>query len=347
MKNQAAQSTGRADAALLAAPMPGITLSESALAQMMPMFLWLSEAGTIRALGPTLAKIAGQDLAGQDFFEVFTIRRPRGLDNVAALRARCGGRLHLRLTGGAPTSLRGLAMPLANGGLLLNLSLGIGVAEGVNRHALTDGDFAPTDLAVEMLYLIEAKGLVMDELFALNHRLHRAKSTAEVEALTDTLTGLGNRRGFERAMSALLRSRTDFGVMQIDLDYFKQVNDSYGHAAGDEALCRIADILCAETRTGDAAARVGGDEFVLLLGGVTNPERLQAVAARIMDRLGQPQALAGHRCRLSVSIGMAASVLYGTPTAQRLMSDADAALYVSKGKGRGCATLWTPEDRSA
>lgn len=149
-------------------------------------------------------------------------------------------------------------VPTLDGGAFLNLSFGIGVAEAVRRHALTVEDFAATDLTVEMLYLVEAKTAVMDELRNLNRRLQGAKVAAEEQALTDQLTGLRNRRALDLQMKALIRLGASFGLMHIDLDFFKQVNDTLGHAAGDHVLREVARVLTQETRATDMAARVGG-----------------------------------------------------------------------------------------
>ena len=153
-----------------------------------------------------------------------------------------GQRLHVDLRGKGDT-FRGLAVPTGDGGMLLNLSFGIRLIDAVRQHALTDADFAATDMAVEMLYLVEVKQAVMTELRRLNLRLQGAKATAEEQALTDTLTGLRNRRALDVSLPALIGQGVAFGLMHIDLDYFKQVNDTLGHAAGDQVLRRSGEGL--------------------------------------------------------------------------------------------------------
>ncbi|WP_102226667.1 GGDEF domain-containing protein [Acidimangrovimonas sediminis] len=315
-------------------------LTPRALARLMPMYLWLGTDGTIRAAGPTLAKIlAVPDLPGRDFFATFLVKRPRGIAAIGALGRHAGARLHLQLRDGARTPFRGLAVPLACGkGMVVNLSFGLEVEKGVRDHALTDADFAPTDLAVELLYLTEAKALVMEELTDLTRRLEARRRHAEAEAQTDTLTGLANRRRFDRALGALIRRGTPFGLMHLDLDFFKQVNDTLGHAAGDHVLRAAAQRLRAETRSADLLARIGGDEFVLLLPGIDQPARLSAIAGRIVERIGQPIEYQGRDCRVSASLGVVRSSDYPRPEAARLLADADAALYASKHAGRG---RWT------
>ena len=318
-----------------AALTPDLRIGTAALGRVMPMHLHVDAGGVIRAVGPTLAKVAGTRLEGRDFFDAVEVRRPTGVADLAALHRRAGQKLHLALRNIPVSALRGLALPLADDGLLLNLSFGIDLPEAVRHHRLTDADFAPTDLAIELLYLLEVKTLVMDELADLNRRLAGAKTVAEEQAQTDTLTGLRNRRAMDRRMAALIASGTPFGLMHLDLDFFKQVNDSFGHAAGDHVLIRVAEILRAETRADDTVARVGGDEFVLLLPGLVDLARLERIAARIIRRLRKPIPYRDHQCVVSASIGMTVSTAYAEPEPDRMLADADEALYASKHAGRG------------
>lgn len=324
-----------------AAPRAGARLSlpREALARMMPMFLWLAPDGTVHDSGPTLRKLLRVDPAGRHLRELFDLRRPRDIAGFDDLKRLSGMRLHLQLRSPPMTGFRGIAVVLADEqGVLLNLSFGIGVSEAVRAHDLTDADFAPTDLTVEMLYLAEAKSAVMQELRALNRRLQEAKAAAEEQALTDTLTGLANRRAMDQAIDKLISQGTPFGLAHVDLDFFKQVNDTLGHAAGDHVLQQVARILIDETRNGDIVARVGGDEFVLIFPGLTQLEVMGSIARRMIARLSEPMSYGGRSCRISASVGMTVSTLYTTPRPDRLLSDADRALYASKSMGRGLAT---------
>ena len=225
--------------------------------------------------------------------------------------------------------------------MVFNLSFGISVAEAVRHHNLTDGDFAPTDLAMELLYVVEAKTVVMDELHNLNRRLQGAKSEAEEQALTDTLTGLRNRRALDAVLAQIIARRRQFGLMHIDLDYFKQVNDTLGHAAGDHVLRYVASVLRDETRSDDTVARVGGDEFVVVFPGLADPSRLRMISERMIKRLSVPQEYEGNPCQIAASIGLTVSTLYATPDPEEMLVDADIALYAAKNAGRGQARMFS------
>ncbi len=322
----------------------GPRLTLCGLDRLMPLHVWVGPTGHVQRVGPTLAKLRpGEGLAGRRLLEVFELRRPRGVHRFADLLGRDGAKLQLSFRAAPRTSLKGAFVRLADGqGALLDLSPGLSVTDTVARFGLTGSDFPPSDPTVEMLYLIEAQSAILAESRKLNHRLDEARLAAEREALTDTLTGLRNRRALEHLLERLTDAHLaePFGLMHLDLDYFKQVNDSLGHAAGDHVLCHVAKVLGEETRRDDMVARIGGDEFVVICRRCDDPATLDRIARRIIARLEVPIPYAGHVCRVSASIGTAISSAYARPTSARMLRDADRALYASKDGGRARHTLF-------
>ncbi|SLN37404.1 putative diguanylate cyclase YegE [Aquimixticola soesokkakensis] len=320
-----------------------LTMTNSVLDTLMPMHLLVSACGTIRRAGPTMSKLREGPLAGQAFSTLFTVRRsrrdPTGEESFIPLNQK----LHLVFCDPPKTSLKGIAVPvLGSSDILINLSFGLSVVDAVTDYELNSADFAATEMAIEMLYLVEAKSAVLEETKQLNARLQGAKIAAEEQAYTDTLTGLKNRRAMDHVMERMTSSKVRFGLMHIDLDYFKSVNDTYGHAAGDAVLQTVGRILSEETRGDDMAARVGGDEFVLIFNRFTEVSRLVKTAERIIERLEVPTIWEDAQCRISGSIGITTSDFYDTPDVARMLADADAALYLSKDKGRACVSVHDP-----
>ncbi|MEO8433338.1 MAG: diguanylate cyclase [Pyrinomonadaceae bacterium] len=158
--------------------------------------------------------------------------------------------------------------------------------------------------------------------------------TCEEAAFTDHLTGLANRRRFERKMEREIDRTRRYGrpfcLLILDIDHFKVVNDNYGHEAGDEVLRRLAKILQAGTRGIDLAARVGGEEFAILLT-ETNLQAGEEVAERL--RAAVEGADVHETARITASLGIAEFPRSAT-TAQELFGAADAAMYEAKHEGR-------------
>ncbi len=320
------------------------SLPTSAMARFMPMYMGVDRDGRIRAMGPSLRKVLGKPSPlGRNLFEVMGIRRPAHIESIDNLRQNAGVQLHLTLRAQPDIGLRGLAMPVGDdGAMLLNLSFGIGVIEAVRRYGLSAAHFAATDLTIELLYLVEAKAAVMSELHSLNARLHGAKDAAEEQAMTDALTGLRNRRALDARLGAMLDQNLQFGLIHMDLDFFKAVNDNLGHAAGDHVLREVAAILRRETRTSDTIARVGGDEFVIVLPGLIDATILRQVAQRLIANLSKPLSFEDQICNISASIGITISTLYQHTDLEKMAADADAALYAAKRAGRGRAKMYRP-----
>lgn len=323
------------------ADIAGVELPLTALCRLMPMHAIIGPTGHIRHAGPTLNKLRPDaGFAGTRFLEIFELRRPRRVSSVADLTVPGGTRLTLRLRDRPDLPLKGLAIPLPGGdGVLVNLSFGIAAVEAVGIFGLSSGDFPPTDLTIEMLYLVEAKEAVMGESRKLNLRLQGAKIAAEEQAYTDTLTGLKNRRAMDMILERYASCGERFSLMHLDLDFFKEVNDTLGHAAGDLVLQEAARVLVEETREEDTVVRFGGDEFVLLFHRLTDRDALGKVAMRILKRLQEPVLYQDQPCRISGSIGITMSDDYATPDPEQMLIDADMALYASKNAGRAQHTF--------
>ncbi len=155
------------------------------------------------------------------------------------------------------------------------------------------------------------------------------------QATHDHLTGLANRKLLHARAGAAVGRHEAVALLLIDLDGFKQVNDGFGHAAGDEVLVRVADVLRASTPEGMTAARLGGDEFAILLHPVTDAAAAMALAEQVIA------AVAGLRARIGASVGVAFEP-EGRATLGGLLIDADAALYRAKAAGKGIAAAAVP-----
>jgi len=214
------------------------------------------------------------------------------------------------------------------------------VIDAVGHYDLAGSDFAATDLTLEMLWMFEAKSGALAESSELAGRMYGAKQAAEADAASDVLTGLCNRRMLDQVLARLTSRNAPFTLMHLDLDFFKAVNDTLGHAAGDHVLQIVSKILTEETREKDTVARVGGDEFVLVFDQITERKRLGAIAERIIRRLEEPIEYRDDIAQISGSIGMVTSTKYTSPEATRMMDDADAALYASKERGRAGYTFF-------
>lgn len=311
---------------------------------LMPMHLRVAADGCVVHAGPTVQRIAGdRPLVGAALFDLVTFRRPRGIADMDGLR-RCAGRaLGLQWRGPCQTQFKGVAVPAeegSDGALVLNLSFGIALVDAIRDHDLKAGDFAPTDLAVEMLYVLEAKATILDEWRKLNGRLHSARVAAERQAFTDTLTGLGNRRAMDHVLGRLVADGQAFGLVHLDLDFFKAVNDTLGHAAGDHVLKVAAQAMSDVTRAEDTLVRAGGDEFLLILPGQVDGGRLRELSERLIARLEQPIPFADQTCRISGSAGIAVSH-GGDMTVPLILARADEALYAAKAAGRGRAMVYS------
>ncbi len=218
---------------------------------------------------------------------------------------------------------------LAICGLFVTIGLTVIVSWGIGDSAFLLGN------ALQMGILAEMVGLAM----ALSARIRvmqaekleltlRSRVLAEAAA-TDALTGVANRNGLEEGAREILGRPGEHALMLLDLDRFKRINDSSGHAAGDALLKTVAGRLRQQLRESDLIARSGGDEFVVLLGASPARAQLEAMARRLCERLSEPVSWEGKELAISASIGVALWPQDGH-SLEDLMLAADRAMYHSK-----------------
>jgi diguanylate cyclase (GGDEF)-like protein/PAS domain S-box-containing protein len=178
----------------------------------------------------------------------------------------------------------------------------------------------------------------------------RLEEELKHQAFHDALSGLANRALFrdrlEHALARAARSASLLAVLFLDLDDFKLVNDSLGHAAGDTLLVEVANRLSRSLRTGDTAARFGGDEFAILMEEVVNPGEACEVAERIISELRAPLAILDREVHISASIGIAFNPS-GAEEPAELIQAADVAMYSAKGRGKGRYEIYKPALQTA
>jgi diguanylate cyclase (GGDEF)-like protein len=245
----------------------------------------------------------------------------------------------------------------------LHLLVDRAVADGDTSYALLDASgrtiatlaWTPQRLGREIVQsvlpfvVIAFAGFVVLATFVMRHMRRTATTIAAGEdrlrhlALHDPLSGLPNRTYFSERIESLIaqvhRDGKHAAALYLDLDQFKEVNDTLGHPAGDELLRSVAERLTRTLRSADLVARLGGDEFAVLAATATDRETAQAIAMRIINALCSPYSLNGHTIVIGVSIGIA--VIDGnTRSAADVMRYADLALYRAKNEGRNRACIY-------
>jgi diguanylate cyclase (GGDEF)-like protein/PAS domain S-box-containing protein len=181
---------------------------------------------------------------------------------------------------------------------------------------------------------------------ARNRELESAKNSIEHNAMHDYLTELPNRRYLDEMLERMAaegkRNGAGIGILHIDLDRFKQINDTLGHRTGDVMLKHVAELLRKNIRAGDFVARIGGDEFVFVSRFTGSMRKLAALADRLIKELRKPVFYEGHDCRFGASIGIACALGHDIDYKQILLN-ADIALYNAKKRGRNRYEFFTSD----
>jgi diguanylate cyclase (GGDEF)-like protein len=226
--------------------------------------------------------------------------------------------------------------------------------------------FSRSDVAGVLLFMAAEKHIFTPELIELLQRLaenvsfalanfdladesKRAEKRIRYLATHDGLTGLPNRAMFneflEHSIKAAERKGCKCAVLFVDLDRFKVINDSLGHAAGDALLVEVAHRLRGCVRESDVVARLGGDEFVVIVDEIGNRDQIAVLARKILSKLIPTLNLAGHECRTTGSIGIAIFPDNGSD-AHTLTKNADMAMYLAKEEGKNDFRFYSSEIKS-
>lgn len=301
-----------------------------------PLHLRLDSAGRIESIGPTMARVIEHLTTGTSFFDVFRVDRPRRITDMDGIRGSLGKKLSIsgRLASGDFLSFRCVACGIeCSDHLLVDFSFGENLAEVMTRFHLTTTDFRPNDMSIDMLFVLEAQKALLEDSQALTAALSQAKESAERAANVDPLTGIANRRAFNEYMARLCDASseaTEYALLHIDLNKFKGVNDTFGHAAGDAVLKHTAGVLTSAIGPGDMAARIGGDEFALVLSAPARNDQIETKIGTLISQISSPVRVGEQVLRINASVGVSRfhPALIDHP--DQPLIESDIALYESK-----------------
>lgn len=210
-----------------------------------------------------------------------------------------------------------------------------------------NGDVYPEQLSISAVTNESGEVSEYVAVFSDISQLKASEAQLEFLAHNDPLTALPNRRllfcRMEHGIDMARREKKKFALLVLDLDRFKDVNDSFGHFAGDQLLQQVAERLSLRLREMDTVARLGGDEFTVMLEDIAHPEDAARIADEIIADFSEPWQLPHYgEVRIGVSIGISLYPQHGD-TPETLLQQADTALYLAKAQGRGCYAYFSDE----
>jgi len=229
----------------------------------------------------------------------------------------------------------------------------------LSRYLASDGRVIWGDLTLAAV--LNSDGTLAFQIAQILDVTDRVEHEAALQRLAthDSLTGLANRAVIQDEITRAIRVQTRSGrstaILVMDLDNFKKVNDSRGHATGDEVLKAAAQRIENMTRAGDLAARLGGDEFTMVMRDLDNPADAVRVALRLVEAFRQPFVVSGNELSLTLSIGVAIASdighlssgnAEGAENADELLREADAAMYTAKAEGRDRVSVFNEDLRA-
>ncbi|MEO1662175.1 MAG: EAL domain-containing protein [Pseudomonadota bacterium] len=322
------------------------SITHSALDALFPMHVVLDAAGTIIHVGPTLTKIMRRNLIGVSFFDTFAIKKPRSVKGLPGLEAADGRKIVVTgtLDESDAVEFRCLTTKIGanNDQLLIDFSFSADFVDLVDKLSLSSSDFKPNDFSLDLIYTIETQRALVEDSHKLTVALEDSRKEAEEAANVDVLTKIANRRALYHHLSEMLacsERASNCVLLHIDLDKFKAVNDNFGHAAGDRVLKQTAQILKEISDEADFPARIGGDEFAMIISGVTSEAEILMIANGIRTRILAPIEHDGHVFQIGVSIGVVQLNRYSNQTPEQLFTCSDIALYEAKRTDRSVVIL--------
>lgn len=221
------------------------------------------------------------------------------------------------------------------------LMLGVDVDKSHWNSLLLKALYLPVLFTLILLtFLI---GFILHHFNDLADRIRSFEATTIEKINVDALTGLSNRLILDDRMTQAIkvasRAKSMVAILFVDLDLFKNVNDNFGHSVGDQLLKKVADRLNSLMRAEDTIARVGGDEFVILLGNLKSEHQAVLVADKIIEKIIQPFKVGTKTLKLGASVGIAIYPKHGA-NMQVLIKHADSAMYYAKRQGGGSSAIY-------